>query len=538
MLVLKLSKFASKQFYIVLIIAFLSAIIEAFTYFWILFLTDRLGIIEIQAFESFGSISIFWVIILTSGTAVLRFVLPAIQQFWLHHFYAKFSNNFAKLFIESKFKKNDGEHVHFITLMTTKLKPIVNSFFLGFVGLINCTLIILTYVTVLIYMGVIDFIVVCYFVVSFLIIVIPLSKVVSYCSIIIRNNMNIQASFVDNLWKNLHQIISSKQLKSYLSKHQLNEYAIRRADQANQYLAQLFKILVDAVLLFTLLYLILQNNALDISNFLVSIITLQRLLPYFSQMQNYLVTHKSAYGIAKEYQIDEKLSEGAKDLLYRSRTDQFEELSIITGDYSWKPNSKIHIMNFKITRGSKIGLTGQSGVGKSTFIKSLLGLNEFLQGDVRINSMPASYPFLGGYKVSYLNQEGDLITGSVLDNLRTMECISDKDYILRISKLLKDLGLPYSDETYGLGVQKLSGGQQQRVRVLNAAISNCDIVVFDEATSALDKDSVHKVLEVLKSEAFRDKTIIFISHDTSVLNQMDMIYTIDANAISLQHPLS
>ena len=76
------------------------------------------------------------------------------------------------------------------------------------------------------------------------------------------------------------------------------------------------------------------------------------------------------------------------------------------------------------------------------------------------------------------------------------------------------------------------------MRVLSAAISNCDVVVFDEATSSLDKGSVQKILEILKSASFRDKTVIFISHDASVLDQMDTIYEIDSTAIFLHRPQS
>lgn len=530
MLILKLSRFARKQFYLVLVVAFCSALIEAFTYFWILFLTERLGILEITLFEQIGAFSNISIVILTASMALLRLFLPAFQQFWLHHFYANFANNFAKLFIENNFTQNDDEHIHFITLMTTKLKPVVNSFFLGFVGLLNCVCIVSAYIITLISMEIIDFINFCYLVLFFLVIIIPLSKIVSYFSVIIRDKMNTQAKFVDNLWKNLHHIIVSKQLKNYLIQHQLNEYAIRRADQANQYLAQFFKIIVDVVLLCTLLYFIVYDTEFSSDNMLVSIITLQRVLPYFSQMQNYFVSHKSAYGIAKEYEINSTSALGVKDVLYKSKAECFKQFEIIEGFYSWKPNSVINIKNFKITRGATIGITGQSGVGKSTFIKSMLGLNTFLEGAAYINNEKALYPYLGFFKVSYLNQEGNLLMGSVLENLRSTKIAPDLDEKIRYSQLLKDLGLPFDHNFYELSVQKLSGGQQQRLRMIIAAMSDCDIVVFDEATSALDRESVEKVIKMLKSEEFSDKTCIFVSHDALVLKEMDKVYEVGANA--------
>jgi ATP-binding cassette, subfamily B, bacterial len=73
--------------------------------------------------------------------------------------------------------------------------------------------------------------------------------------------------------------------------------------------------------------------------------------------------------------------------------------------------------------------------------------------------------------------------------------------------------------------------------MLMAAISDCDIVVFDEATSALDRESVKKVIKMLKSEKFSDKTCIFVSHDTLVLNEMDKVYEIGSNACLIERPL-
>ena len=177
-------------------------------------------------------------------------------------------------------------------------------------------------------------------------------------------------------------------------------------------------------------------------------------------------------------------------------------------------------MNFEIKKKSKIGIIGQSGSGKSTFLDILMGLLEPQQGNI----------FVDDKKIENVKNNWQKIIGCVpqevfiLDNtLKHNIAFGVKKKDIDIKKInlaiklanLEDLksSLKFGIETLvGEKGSRLSGGQRQRIGIARALYNDPEILIFDEATNALDAKTEKEIVREIFDKSL-DKTIIFVSHN-------------------------
>lgn len=156
----------------------------------------------------------------------------------------------------------------------------------------------------------------------------------------------------------------------------------------------------------------------------------------------------------------------------------------------------LNIDKFEIEDGEKIGIVGENGVGKSTFLKIILGKVQADEGKINLTD---SY-----YYISQLDDE-------------------HKD--CEESKLKKSFAIPTSYEDY------LSGGEKVKMKVVNALDSNSALIIADEPTSNLDSESINS----LKNQFKRHKgALLVVSHDRDFLDDVcNKILEIEAGKIKL-----
>ena len=192
-------------------------------------------------------------------------------------------------------------------------------------------------------------------------------------------------------------------------------------------------------------------------------------------------------------------------------------------------------LNLTIPAGSRVGIVGASGAGKTTFIRLLLSLIKPIQGSVSYvdengnteNASPASRRF-----ISYVPQGNTLLPGSVRDNLlsgnpdateeqmwQALEASDAADF-LRKSPLGLDTVLSHS-------AGGLSEGQAQRISIARALLRDKPVLILDEATSALDEATEARIFQQISS--LEGRTCFIITHRKSMLRYCDRILTIDAD---------
>ncbi len=238
---------------------------------------------------------------------------------------------------------------------------------------------------------------------------------------------------------------------------------------------------------------------------------------------------------SKETHIKENIS--SKNYL-----DFNKEISIkgLTFKYPETDTNVLENINLKIPKYSLVGLVGESGTGKSTFVNLLLGLLSPSEGKILVDGEDVQTNLSNWQKkIGYVQQKTFLLDASLKVNisLNFTDQNLDEEQIklsIRDSQLENFLSsLPEGLETIlGEGGSKLSGGQQQRIGIARALYRNTDILVLDESTSNLDSETEKRFMDsVLKMKG--KKTIILISHRPTILNSCDFLYEISDKAIKL-----
>lgn len=202
------------------------------------------------------------------------------------------------------------------------------------------------------------------------------------------------------------------------------------------------------------------------------------------------------------------------------------------------PNGKevIRGISLDIKRGSKVALIGESGGGKTTIAKLLVGFYTPQVGKIYYDSTPIEEIGLRVIRqnVALMLQESMFFNDTIRANLTFGHRVSDEKIFqaLKYAKLDSFIAsLPNSLETQiGKNGIRLSGGQKQRLAIARLILQNPKVVIFDEATSALDGDTEFMLYETLR-EFLRDKTTIIIAHRATTIRQADFIYIVERGRI-------
>ncbi len=219
---------------------------------------------------------------------------------------------------------------------------------------------------------------------------------------------------------------------------------------------------------------------------------------------------------------------------------KFNNLRIENLSFKYNQNENYIIKNLSlnINKGDKIGIHGDSGVGKSTLIDIILGLLSPSNGQIFINDMD-----LNNVKkqwqsmISFTPQDIYLIDDTLVRNI----AIGVKDDDIDFSKIKKSVEKAKLNELVeqrennsqmriGEKGLKISGGQKQRVALARLFYFDSEVVILDEATTALD----NKTEDLLMSDIYdllNDKTLIIISHKRKNLVKCNRIIKIEKNNI-------
>lgn len=176
----------------------------------------------------------------------------------------------------------------------------------------------------------------------------------------------------------------------------------------------------------------------------------------------------------------------------------------------------LHDVDFVVYKSEIMGLVGESGTGKSTLAKVILGLLKPEKGEVIHHTPRPQIVFQDPY--SSLNPAYSA-WWSVEEPLRIFGKYDEKERKRRVAEMLERVELP--KECYNAKPDELSGGQRQRVSIAAALIRRPRFVIADEPVSALDVTIQAQILKLLRQmrDEF-DLSYLFISHDLNVVYQL------------------
>lgn len=190
-------------------------------------------------------------------------------------------------------------------------------------------------------------------------------------------------------------------------------------------------------------------------------------------------------------------------------------------------------LSIEVADGEMVCISGGSGSGKSSLLKSLLGFLPIQEGRIVINGkeLIAESSESIRREIGWIPQELSLPCEWVKEMVETPFKIkaNRKNAFNKqaLFEIFKELGL--DTILYDKRVSEISGGQRQRIMIAVSAMLNKKIMILDEPTSALDPDSCRMVVNFLDKIRRKGATIIIVSHDRLLASSCDRVIELNGD---------
>ena len=251
---------------------------------------------------------------------------------------------------------------------------------------------------------------------------------------------------------------------------------------------------------------------------------------------------KTAYqSLSKIMEMPVERPEGKK-FVRRNSFDGKIEFRNVSFTYPDTTKGSLDRINFVIQPGEKVGIIGKNGSGKTTLQKIILGLYSPTEGSVLIDGIDINQidPADLRRNIGYVPQDVVLFKGTVRENI-----VQKAPYVddMQIIKAAKVSGVDEYVNAHPLGFDMpvfergdgISGGQRQSIAVARAFLLDSPIILLDEPTNSLDNTVENKLKTNLKSNTI-NKTMLLVTHRTSMLDLVDRLIVMDNGKILLDGP--
>ena len=194
-------------------------------------------------------------------------------------------------------------------------------------------------------------------------------------------------------------------------------------------------------------------------------------------------------------------------------------ISIQNFSMKFGPTTVIDNLSFDVKRGETFGLLGSNGSGKTTTIRTLLGIYQATAGELLIDGKP--YAVDGGVRLGYLPEERGLYKKEkVLDimvyfgQLKGITASQARSWSL---DYLKRVALEDKAQTR---LDKLSGGQQQKIQLGITIMNDPELLILDEPTKGFDPVNRRLLMNIIEDHQRAGATVIFVTHQMEEVERL------------------
>jgi putative ABC transport system ATP-binding protein len=197
-------------------------------------------------------------------------------------------------------------------------------------------------------------------------------------------------------------------------------------------------------------------------------------------------------------------------------------------------------LNFDLERGEYVAIMGESGIGKSTLLNLIAGLDRADGGNIRLDGIEVTalgepqLTLLRRTRMGFVFQAFHLLPHlTVAQNVAlplALAAVNRVESEGRTRAMLDAVGLGSRCESFP---RELSGGEMQRVSVARALVHTPSLVLADEPTGNLDAESARQILELLRGRVRNRASGILVTHSPAAAATADRIYILEADGL---HP--
>ncbi|MCL5967862.1 MAG: type I secretion system permease/ATPase, partial [Betaproteobacteria bacterium] len=230
------------------------------------------------------------------------------------------------------------------------------------------------------------------------------------------------------------------------------------------------------------------------------------------------------------------------NFITRGRIEGAIEFKDVSFNYPGRSNASLRNVSFRLKAGERVAILGRIGSGKTTLEKLILGLYRPTSGAVLIDGIDLRQldPAELRRHIGYVQQDVMLFYGSLRDNITLGAPLADDADVLKAATLSGIVELVNQhpqgfDMLVGERGESLSGGQRQGVAIARAVINDPSILLLDEPTSSMDHSSEEDIKKRLQ-QFVPGKTVVLVSHRTSLLDLVERIIVMDAGRIVADGP--
>jgi len=309
-------------------------------------------------------------------------------------------------------------------------------------------------------------------------------------------------------------------------------------------LAQMLQQLVTVGMLIVGVYL-LMDNQISMGAIIASSMLAGRAIAPFGQVAGLLMQYQNAKSglasIETHMRTEPERSDTAA-FLHRQGFLGNIEFKDVSFSYPGQDQAVLSRVSFKITAGERVAFIGRVGSGKSTIQRLILGLHQPTSGAILIDGIdlrqidPAELRRAAGF----VSQDVSLFFGTLKENIALGAPFADDQDVLAAAEIagVTDFANRHPrgfDMPIGERGESLSGGQRQAVGIARAVLNDAPILLLDEPSSAMD----HQSEDLLKARLRRfttGKTVVLVTHRTSLLELVDRLIVIDNGQIMADGP--
>ncbi len=447
---------------------------------------------------------------------------------------------------EQQIKKNSSDIISAITQKGTQIYAAISSL----INIVSGSVIFISIMTVLIWVNPTVMIVsILFFGLLYLLFVKFGRRTIQKSSKIINDEQNRIVLNLQNGLGSIRDIIINKSQEFYLKLFNISNFNKAKREAITEFIQSSPRYIFEGmgiVLFVTLLIyssMIYGNDQVKFSSIFPTLAALalgsQRILPILNKLYVDYITIK-----AKAHQIDEvieildegEISNNKKRYLKEEKINFKKTIIFKNVFFSYdKKKNTLENINLTIKKGSKIGIIGRTGQGKSTFLDLIMGLLHQDKGEIFIDDRKLSKENILNWqsKISQVPQKIFLSDDTFLKNIAfgikddeididRVELVSKKS---QIHSFIANNDDGYYQKVGERGL-KLSGGQIQRVGLARALYKfTTEVIIFDEATNSLDHETEKLVMEELY-KLDKKLTIIIVAHRLNTIENCDSIFEI------------